>query len=86
MEQDYITNDDGQMMEQDPNDELRRDLQTILSTYDSQMGKPEILPGLGDTSASQFYATVRVVLPSTNPCKSILLNMTDKMYPSVINL
>lgn len=45
-----------------------------------------ILPGLGDTSASQFYATVKVVLQITDPCYGILLNMPYSVHPIYIHL
>ena len=54
---------------------------------DEQIGsQTKILPGLGDTSASQFYATVIVEIPITDPCYGILLNMTYSVYPIYIHL
>jgi hypothetical protein len=43
-------------------------------------GKP------GDTTAAQFYATVKYVIPSTNVCQAILLKMTYQVWPLVIQI
>ena len=52
----------------------------------SRGSRTNILAGQGDTTAAQFYATVPLLIPSSDSCRAILLNMTYFIAPVDMNL
>ena len=52
----------------------------------SRGSRTNILAGQGDTTAAQFYATVSLLIPSSDSCRAILLNMTYFIAPVDMNL
>ena len=65
---------------------LRRRLDDGLTVSHESGNRTNIMSGPGDSTASQFFATVRVVIPITNPCRQVMLDMTYEIIPLVINL
>jgi hypothetical protein len=54
--------------------------------YTIMGNETEILAGQGDDSATTFYTKVRELIPTANPCYTILLNMIYQRIPLVISL
>jgi hypothetical protein len=76
-----------EMKDADVDSESHRSLQSIYSTYSTLMGKKgAILSLLGDTTAANFYATAQALIPESNPCQQIVLNMTYRVYPMIITV
>lgn len=65
---------------------LRRRLDDGSTISDESGNRTHILTGPGDSTASQFFATVRVVIPITNPCRQVMLDMTYTIIPLAINV
>lgn len=59
----------------------------VNDVYYARIGtSTQLLPGQGDFSASTFYENVRLLIPISNECRNLMLGMTYKRIPLVVNL